>query len=486
MKIFEKTRLILGLVPAIAVSCNSRQGEKTQTDKPNVILVLVDDMGYGDLSCFGQEKYCTPALDRMASEGIRFNNFYCGSTVSAPSRASLLTGMHTGHTSVRGNAPEQVMGDNEMTLAKVMKAAGYTTGCIGKWGIGHPPPADDPKRKGFDHFYGYINMMHAHNLYPEFLYRNGEKVLLNNKLMIIDGKNPWENSPEGTGVAEIKNEYVHDLFDQEAKSFIEKNKDNKFFLYLAYNVPHANNEKNPDGMEVPDYYEFAGKDWPSQEKGFAAMMRNIDKSMEMIFSKLKELKIDNRTLVIFCSDNGPHQEGGHQAEYFNSNGKYRGIKRDLYEGGIRTPFIVRWPGVIKAGSSSEHVAAFWDVLPTFCELTDVEKPDDTDGISFLNSILGKEQTDRHEYLYWEFYEQGGKQAILKDNWKAMRLNVRGDTDKIIFELYDLSVDPGETLNIAHKNPSIIEEFNKLFEDARKEFSVTPLYKQDNNTVETPF
>lgn len=486
MRITEKTRWILGMVPVVTLSCNSGSEKSKSTEKPNVIFVLVDDMGYGDLSCYGQNAFTTSAIDRMAAEGIRFNNFYCGSTVSAPSRASLLTGKHTGHTSVRGNAPAQLMGDAEPTIAKVMKSAGYKTGCIGKWGIGHPPPPDDPQRKGFDYFYGYVNMWHAHNLYPEFLYRNGEKVFLNNKLQVTDGKNPWEKSPEGTGVAEVKNDYVHNLFDSEALSFIEKNRNEKFFLMLAYNVPHANNEKSPDGMEVPDYYEFEGRDWPSQEKGFAAMMRNIDNSMGMIFSKLKELKIDENTMVIFCSDNGPHQEGGHSAEFFNSNGDYRGTKRDFYDGGVRTPFIVRWPGTIIPGSKSDHLAAFWDVLPTFCELTGIEKPADTDGISFLPSILGHEQTVKHEYLYWEFFEQGGKQAILKGNWKAIRLNVRGEADQQIFELYDLSSDPEEKTNIADQHPDLVEEFNKLFVSVRTEFSVTPLFEKDQKTVETPF
>lgn len=486
MSRLDKTKWILGLVPAVTVSCGSGSYKNSETVRPNVIFVLVDDMGYGDLSCYGQKTFSTPSIDRMASEGIRFNNFYTGSTVSAPSRASLLTGKHTGHTSVRGNAPAQLMGDDELTIAKVMNSAGYRTGCIGKWGIGHPPPADDPLRKGFDYFYGYINMWHAHNFYPEFLYRNGEKVYLNNKLQIKDGKNPWAESPEGTGVAEVKNEYVHNLFDQEALSFIEKNKKNKFFLLLAYNVPHANNEKTPDGMEVPDYYEFAGKNWPSQEKGFAAMMRNIDNSMDMIFTKLKELKIDEKTMVVFCSDNGPHQEGGHIMEFFNSNGDWRGMKRDFYEGGVRTPFIVRWPGVIKPGSTSEHLAAFWDVLPTFCDLTGVAKPADTDGISFLPSLSGKEQNNKHEYLYWEFFELGGRQAILKGDWKAIRLNVRGNADQQIFELYDLKNDPEESKNIADQHPELVEEFKKLFISARVEFSVTPLFKKDEKTVETPF
>ena len=486
MNQLNKGSLFLGLIPSILVSCTGGSQKKLDVDKPNVIFVLVDDMGYGDLSCFGQKAFSTPVLDNMALEGIRFNNFYCGSTVSAPSRASLLTGKHTGHTSVRGNAPAQVMGDEELTIAKVMKQADYKTACIGKWGIGHPPPADDPARKGFDYFFGYINMMHAHNLYPEFLYRNGEKVFLNNKLQVVDGKNPWAGSAEGTGVSDVKQDYAPFLFNQEALSFIEKNKDDKFFLYLAYNVPHANNEKKPDGMEVPEYYEFAEKNWPVQEKGFAAMMRNIDNSMGMIFAKLKDLGLDNRTLVIFCSDNGPHQEGGHVMEFFNSNGDWRGMKRDMYDGGVRTPFIARWPGVIKPNSVSGHIAAFWDVLPTFCDIAGVNKPDDTDGISFLPAMLGNKQTKTHDYLYWEFFEQGGKQAILKGDWKAIRLNVRGKAEQQVTELYNLKNDPAETKNIAGENPDLIRQFNELFISAREEFKVTPLFSEDDKKVETPF
>jgi arylsulfatase A-like enzyme len=367
-----------------------------------------------------------------------------------------------------------------------MKQAGYKTACIGKWGIGHPPPPDDPSRKGFDYFFGYINMWHAHNLYPEFLYRNGEKVYLNNKLKLADGKNPWIDSPEGTGVADLKKEYAHFLFDNEAISFIEKNRNENFFLFLAYNVPHANNEKKPDGMEVPDYYEFAEKDWPVQEKGFAAMIRNLDNSMGMIFNKLKDLGIDEKTLVIFCSDNGPHQEGGHIMEFFNSNGSFRGMKRDMYEGGVRTPFIARWPGVIKPNTFSGHIAAFWDVLPTFCDLAGVKLPANTDGISFLPAMLGNRQIETHNYLYWEFYEQGGKQAILKGDWKAIRLNIRGKPEQRLTELYNLKSDPSESNNVADKNPDLIKQFNELFITARVEFNVTQLGSEDDKKVDTHF
>lgn len=456
---------------------NSKKGVKS-SGPPNVILILVDDMGIGDLPLYGQQTLSTPNIDQMASEGMHFTNMYTGSTVCAPSRATLLTGKHTGHTSVRGNMPQQLIGDDEMTIADIFKNSGYKTGAVGKWGAGAYMPTDDPNRKGFDNFYGYVNMWHAHNFYPEFLYENGEKVYLNNKTIRVDGENPWADSlREGKGVAEIRNEYVHRLFDNQAISFIEEHQKDPFFLYLAYNVPHANNEKFPDGMEVDDYYEFEEKDWPIQEKGFAAMIRNIDNSVGMIMAKLRDLNLDKNTLILFCSDNGPHFEGGHKVEFFDSNGPFRGKKRDLYEGGIRTPFIAHWPGTIRSGTKDEERFAFWDFLPTFADLTGADAPANTDGISFLPTLLGKEQIKKHEYLYWEFYEGHGKQAILKGNWKAVKLNVRKPIEELVFELYNLENDPAETTNVAADHPEIVEEFKVLFLSAREEFSAISLFTQ---------
>jgi arylsulfatase A-like enzyme len=474
--------LILFIVVSFVLhACVQNDNKKVDAGKnnPNIVFILVDDLGYGDVSCYGQKILSTPHIDQLAAEGISFTNFYCGSTVCAPSRASLLTGKHTGHCSVRGNHPDQLLDDDELTIAKVLKKAGYVTGAIGKWGVGHPPPADDPYKKGFDQFFGFINMVHAHNYYPEFLYRDGQKVELKNKLHLIDGVNPWADMSEGAGVAEVREEYVHDLFDKEAIQFIDNNKDAPFFLYLAYTAPHTNNQRKPDGMEVPDYYEFADMNWPTPEKGFAAMIRNIDNSVGMVSDKLKTLGLEDNTMVIFCSDNGPHKESGHNVEFFDSNGPYRGLKRDFYDGGIKTPFIVRWPGIIKAGSTSDHVGAFWDVLPTFCDIVDVEKPKDIDGISFLPTLHGvKSKQQKHDYLYWEFYEQGGKQAILKDNWKAIKLNLLDPSNEVIFELYDLSKDEGEINNVAGQNPQIVDEMEKIFISARDEFPIVPLFKKD--------
>jgi arylsulfatase A-like enzyme len=467
--------LLLGLA---AYGCN-RVTEQKDSGKPNIVLILADDMGCGDLSCYGQEILNTPNIDQMASEGVMFTNHYTGCTVCAPSRASLLTGLHTGHVSVRGNSPEMQLYDEETTLGEIMKQAGYMTGAIGKWGVGSPPPVDDPSRNGFDYFYGYINMWHAHNFYPEFLYCNEKKEKLpGNQLLLIDGQNPWADQPEGTGVAETKVTHVHDLFDREALDFITANRDTSFFLYLAYNVPHANNEAGrmfKDGMEVPSYGEFSERDWPNPEKGFASMIRNLDNSLGLIVSCLEELGLTDNTLVIFVSDNGPHEEGNHRVDFFNSNGDLRGKKRDLYEGGIRTPFIAKWPHMIEPGSISDHLSCFWDFLPSFCELAGVAAPENTDGISFIPAMTGKdEMQEQHPYLYWEFYEEGGKQAVRKGSWKGIRLDVRvGDP---YFELYDLSKDPSEELNIAGQHPEIVSDMIRIMEESHTEIPEISLFK----------
>ncbi len=383
-----------------------------QVEKPNIIFILADDLGYGDLGCFGQATLKTPHIDQMATEGMRLVRHYAGSTVCAPSRCVLLTGLHTGRCTIRGNGPGTLK-DDEVTVAHLLQEAGYRTGCVGKWGIGNPPPVNDPERMGFDYFYGYVNMFHAHNFYPEFLYKNGEKVMLRNVLQEKWTKNV-DPAREGRGVAAKKVDYAPDLIAREALDFIDRNKEGPFFLYYALNVPHANNEggKDPngvDGMEVPDWGEFADKDWPNAEKGFASMIRNIDGYVGDVLAKLREHGIEEQTLVIFSSDNGPHQEGGHQMEFFDSNGELWGMKRDLYEGGIRVPTLAWWPGTIKAGSFSGHISAFQDFLPTCAELAGVPVPERCDGISFVPTLLGKaNEQKQHAYLYWEFLERGGK------------------------------------------------------------------------------
>ena len=478
---------LTGLLP----QCTPSQGEEGATRspaarKPNIVYILADDLGYGDISSYGQATLTTPRIDQLARQGIRLTNHYTGATVCAPSRASLLTGLHTGHVSIRGNKPNQLLKDEDITVAELLKEAGYVTGTVGKWGVGHPPPPDDPQRNGFDFAYGYLNMWHAHNFYPEFLYRNGKKEKLpGNKLMTVDGKNPWADMPEGTGVAAVKETYTHDLFEQEALQFIEDHQDTSFFLYVAFNIPHANNEHPDNGMEVPDYGEFADENWPEPEKGFASMIRRLDNSVGAIMDQLAALGLDENTLVIFSSDNGPHQEGFHRMEFFNSNGELRGMKRDLYNGGVKTPFIARWNGTIAPNTTSDHLSAFWDFLPTACAIAKIAPPKNIDGISYLPILLGDEdEQKKHEYLYWEFYELGGRQAVLKDQWKAVKYNVRADAPLPI-ELYDLSQDPGEENNLAKDYPERVEEMAAYMEEAHTPSPTISLF--DNEvSADTPF
>ena len=366
-------RVMLTLTVMLSVLIHAQCGQATQ---PNVILILADDLGYGDLGCFGQEKLATPRLDEMARQGMRFTQFYAGCAVCAPSRSVLMTGRHVGRTVVRGNSTEPIVIEpGQPTLASLLKDAGYATGCVGKWGIGTPDNLTNPNDVGFDHFFGYVNMWHAHNSYPEFLIRNGAVVQLDNRVA-----DEWREFQDpampkgGRGVAVRRNEYAPDLFIEESLKFIREHKDGPFFLYFAMNVPHANNEAGKQGMEVPDLGEFKDSEWPSPEKGFAAMIRNIDRDTGRVLDLLDELNIADNTLVIFTSDNGPHQEGGHQAEFFQSSGQFRGIKRDLTEGGIRVPTIAWWPKTIRPGTEDDAHWYFGDVMATLAELADVEPP----------------------------------------------------------------------------------------------------------------
>jgi arylsulfatase A-like enzyme len=357
------------------------------------------------------------------------------------------------------------MTDEDTTVAQRLKALGYTTACIGKWGVGAPPPLDDPQQRGFDYFFGYISMWHSHNFYPEFLIRNGKRVALRN--VVADR---WQGQ-DGRGVAVKKVDYAPDLLMRDAVRFIEKNRDVPFFLYYALNVPHANNEgvrfsDAPEkGMEVPDFGPYADKDWPAPEKGFAAMMRNIDLDVGRILAKLKELDLDQKTIVMFSSDNGPHQEGGHKMEFFNSNGSLRGMKRDLFEGGLRVPLIVRWTGHVRSNISTDHLCGFQDILPTLVAAAGGEVPDGIDGISFLPTLLGDDASQRkHEYLYWEFSEQGGKRAIRKGPWKLVQLQM-GKPKPAAPQLYHLLDDPSETTNLAEENPQLVQQLTALMEQA---------------------
>ena len=441
---------------SLVAGCQSLRRRETVAERPNVIFILADDLGYGDLGCYGQQIIQTPNQDRMAKEGMIFTNHYAGSTVCAPSRCCLMTGLHTGHAYIRGN-DRIPLRPQDVTVAELMKQAGYATGLIGKWGLGEPDTTGIPNRKGFDSWFGYLNQQHAHNYYPDYLWRNEEKVPLANEVEPVGAAG---------GVATKRVQYSHDLFASEALAFLDRNRRRPFFLYLALTIPHANNESKPDGMEVPSYGPYANRDWPNPQKGHAAMITRMDRDIGRLFDRLKALGLDEKTLVLFSSDNGPHKEGGADPAFFDSSGGLRGIKRDLYEGGIRVPLIARWPGRIAAGSGSDHVSAFWDLLPTCCELAGVPTPKETDGISFLPTLLGQPQRQRqHPYLYWEFHEQGKKRAVRMGHWKGVRLNVAKDPQGPI-ELYNLAEDPGERNNVASRYPEVVARIATILASAR--------------------
>ena len=429
--------------------------------KPNIIFVLADDLGYGDLGCYGQKRIKTPNIDRMAAEGMRFTDHYAGSTVCAPSRCCLMTGLHTGHAYIRGNREVKPMGQwplpaGTATLPRMLQDAGYTTALIGKWGLGGPGSTGTPNQQGFDYFFGYLCQRHAHNYYPEFLFRNDERVPLDNEVA--------GDRPDGAGVATKKVQYSYDLMAEEALSFVERNKEGPFFLYLAITIPHANNEAGAKGMEVPDYGIYAEKDWPEPQKGHAAMITRLDRDMGRLRRKLEDLGIDENTVVFFTSDNGPHREGGANPNFSDSNGPLRGIKRDLYEGGIRVPLIARWPGRIDAGAETDHISAFWDFMPTFADLAGTRPPVEGDGLSLAPTLLGRsEKQEKHPFLYWEYNARGTNQAVRMGRWKAVRF---GATRKL--ELYDLKKDLGETTDVADHHPEVVAKIKDYLAGARTE------------------
>ncbi len=432
--------------------------------RPNIIFVMADDLGYGDLGCYGQQLIQTPQLDRMAREGLRFRQFYAGCTVCAPSRSVLMTGQHMGHTHVRGNArgPIQSLRAADVTVAEVLQQAGYTTALCGKWGLGDDLPDNTglPNDQGFDFFFGYLNQVHAHNYYPEFLWRDRYKVRLRNRV-VTTGRD-YELFAGGYATKRV--DYSHDLIAQEALEFIEANKQRPFFLYLALTIPHANNEGTRgtgNGQEVPDYGVYAERSWSDQDKGQAAMITRMDRDMGRIMDLLKQLDIDEKTVIMFTSDNGPHDEGGHDTERFGPSGPLRGMKRDLYEGGIRVPMIVRWPGTTSAGAVTDHIGYFGDLLATAAELAGAEVPAKNDSISLVPTLTGRGEQQEHDYLYWEFYERGSKQAIRRGPWKAVRMPMFSGAT----QLYNLENDLGEARDVAGQHPDIVQELETLMSEA---------------------
>lgn len=431
-------------------------------ERPNIIYILADDLGYGDLGCYGQEHVQTPHLDRMAAEGMRFTQHYSGSTVCAPSRCALLTGLHTGHSTIRDNEGgfgAMPLGPEDVTVAQLLKQAGYDTAIIGKWDLAGPNAAGIPNHHGFDYSFGYLHSSRAHNYYPDYLWRNGQKVML-------------EGNRNGRGT-----QYTHDLFTQDALGYLDQERDNPFFLYLAYTIPHAELAVPEDSLKPylgtfserpfkrPESWEWKPGRYLPQENpkaAFAGMISRLDRDVGGLLTKLEEVGLDRNTLVIFASDNGAHGEGGADPGFFNGSGPLRGMKRDLYEGGIRVPFIARWPGTIEPGTTSDHVSAAWDILPTFAALAGVDTSENIDGLSMVPTLLGDESDqEQHGFLYWEFKE---KRAARMGDWKA----VHPGGENGALELYNLKSDIGEKHNLAGQHPEIIEEMKTRMNRSRTE------------------
>ena len=435
-----------------------------EAPRPNMIWIMADDLGYADLGCYGQKVITTPNIDRMAKEGMRFTHFYAGATVCAPSRSVLMTGQHHGHTRVRGNAGQtnpaaQALQVGDVTVADVLHKAGYKTALIGKWGLGDAGAAESglPRKHGFDYFYGYLNQHHAHNHFPDYLWRNETKEPLSNIIVPV--------GESGGGYATEAIHFSDDLFADDALKFVDENKAKPFFLYWSLVVPHANNERTrilKDGAEVPDYGPYADKDWPNPDRGQAAMITRLDGYVGRMMDELKKLGIAENTLVIFTSDNGPHNESNHDLKRFDPAGPYTGIKRSLTDGGIRIPLIAWWPGKVKAGVESAHVGSFADWLGTAADLAGAEAPKNIDSISFAPTLLGEKQK-AHDFLYWEFHEGGFKQAALyQGRWKGIRM---GGPDAPV-QLFDQDNDVEELTNVADKHPDIAAKIGDYLKTAR--------------------
>jgi len=470
----KKNTFLFAVITLLFPACQNQQKDADPL-RPNIVYILADDLGFGDLSSYGQQLFSTPHIDKLAVNGLKFTQHYSGSTVCAPSRSSLLTGQHTGHTFIRGNKKSPPEGQYPLkaevyTLAEALQDTGYVTGAFGKWGLGPSGSEGDPNFQGFDQFFGYICQSLAHNYYPYHLWHNQEKIML-------EGNEGYK-----TG------QYAPDLIHAAAMKFLDDNRDQPFFLYYPSPIPHAEMfapeeymEKHRGKYEPENSYTGvdSGENYrkgpygsqPEAHAATAAMINLLDDQVGEIVERLKQLGIYKNTLIMFSSDNGPHKEGGADPDYFNSNGIFRGYKRDLYEGGIRVPMIAAWEGKIAPGTTTDHPSAFWDLFPTVAALTGAEIPENTDGISFLPTLLGQEEEQvKHDYLYWEFYERGGRKAIRKGDWKLVKYNIT-DPEKTTTELYNIANDPGETDNLAREHPEIVDELTGLMESARTDSEV---------------
>jgi arylsulfatase A-like enzyme len=419
-------------------------------DRPNIILILGDDLGRGDLGCYGQTKILTPRIDALAAEGIRFTQAYSGSTVCAPSRCSLMTGRHNGRNRIRDNVPHGItLRPDDITVAEVLKQSGYRTGAIGKWSLGDAGTPGVPNAQGFDYWFGELNQELVWNYYPASLWENDRIVLLT-ETVTVGGVNRTRANRGGARAV-----YSPDQFDAKAQAFIRENRERPFFLYLATSLPHFSDYpgNTPEHFMVPDDAPYGNRDWPQAAKNYAAMVTRFDRTVGGIVDLLRELGLEGNTLVIVTSDNGPYHHPI-PIDFFRSNGALRGKKRDLYEGGIRVPLIARWPARIRPGRVSDHVTAGWDFLPTFAELAGVPVPPGVDGISIGPVLAGADAAQRSPaYLYWDYghARPAFSQAVRLGNWKGVRLRDAGP-----IQLFDLAKDESETADVSAAHPEIVQ------------------------------
>ncbi len=450
---------------------------------PNLVFILADDLGYGDLGCYGQEKIATPHLDQMAAEGIRFTQHYSGHNVCAPTRCALMTGLHMGRAYVRGNrqAPysegQLPIPDEALTIAEVLGDAGYASGMFGKWGLGNPGTTGDPLKQGWDTYFGYTDQIRAHNYFPDFLLKDGKRLPLDNEVKYLS-KSAWH---KGIGSYSTKQKtYSHDLIVEAAFDFVREHQDDPFFLYLPFTLPHDNGEAPKLQMEVPDFGRYASREgWSPNSKGYAEMVTRLDASVGQLLALLEELGLRDNTLVLFTSDNGPIRNRDDKPDrqvtkFFASSAGFRGTKGEFYEGGIRVPLIAQWPGKIAPGVITDHLSAHWDFFPTACELAGIAVPNNLDGLSYLPTLLSTEEGQKqHEYLYWE---GGPKQsvAIRWGKWKAVIPDGRR-LDEPVFEVYDLESDPAETTDLGPQNPDLQAAFRQIMSQAHEPSPHFPLF-----------
>lgn len=444
MTFFDNRRLFLATVLVSQLACAySASGIENPPSKPNIVFIMADDIGYGDLGCYGQELIDTPNIDALATSGIRFTQAYAGGPVCTPSRSVLMTGRHNGHTAGRDNIPhyDTYLEDEDVTVAEVLKDVGYRTGGFGKWSLGDAGTMGRATNQGFDTFFGYLNQDHAHYYYPEYLDDDEDRLDL-----------------EGNG--KTREHYSHNLIVDRALEFVKENRTDPFFLYCAFTLPHfSSRNEDPDRLTIPSTSPYTDRDWDERSKKYAAMVTRIDRDVGRIVSLIGELGLDKNTIVIFTSDNGGHEE---MSGRFDSSGPLKGFKRDLAEGGIRVPFVIRWPGVVPANKVSHEIFAFWDMLPTFAELTGAKAPAEIDGISVAEAFKGNRIPKPHEYLYWDYGHCRDRydQAVRIGNWKGIRL---GQGSPI--QLYNLVTDLGEDHDVSDKHPDLVEQIETIMMDA---------------------